>query len=90
MQSFIEAGAGKVSLPPSWLRDVITPYSVGLSQDKDIWAHFESYVSKKGFSVRRKMAFNVLMRALKRYELYKGFRPHLHPFAGDANARGIG
>lgn len=71
MQSFIEAGAGKVSLPPSWLRDVITPYSVGLSQDRDIWAHFESYVSKKGFSERRKMAFNVLMRALKRYELYK-------------------
>lgn len=71
LQSFIDAGAGKVSLSPSWLRDTIMPYSVGVSQDKDIWVHFESYLAKRGFSERRVMAFNVLIRALKRYELYK-------------------
>lgn len=71
MQSFIDAGAGKMGLSASWLRDVITPYSVGMSQDKDIWAYFESYISKKNFSDRRIMAFNVLIRALKRFELYK-------------------
>ena len=77
-QAFLDAGAGKLPLPPKWVNEklqqrlsnqVITEID---SDKEDLFKAFERFVATQNVSHDRKRQYNVILRALRRYEIYSG------------------
>lgn len=72
-QSFIEAGAGKVLLPGSWLSDRMNEYNFPVEeQPKSLLSLLQKYIDVKEVAESRKRHFNVVWRAFKRFCIVKG------------------
>lgn len=71
-QAFIEAGAGKVSVPRTWLSDLLDEYNFPNRGAQltffDLFAHF---IEVREISETRKHNYLVAMRAFKRFVLYR-------------------
>lgn len=67
-RSFNEIGKGVVSA--NWLRSLVET-SAGADDEKTIWQYFDDFINSKSVSIGRIRAYNVVIRALKRFELYK-------------------
>ena len=77
-QAFLDAGAGKLTLPPKWVNERLQQRlasqvaSKSDSDKDDIFKAFERFVETQNVSHDRKRQYNVILRALKRYEIYSG------------------
>ena len=76
-QSFIEAGAGKQSVPSDWLKMTLDTFN-GIADDQpaveqkqqSFFEIFDKFLEDRKFSEQRVKHYKVLERMLKRYELY--------------------
>ena len=79
IDSFNEAGAGKNELPKDWLKELVHDFYFPKVQEQtqepettvDFFESFQRYIDGKKFSDHRKRHYEVVMRILQRYELYK-------------------
>lgn len=76
---FIEAGAGKVAMPGSWLADVLQDYNfkgwnIG-ADEETLFNVFDSFIENKIVSATRKRNFQVANRAFQRYCLFENITP---------------
>lgn len=67
-RAFNEVGRG--TIPPNWLRSFVE-YSEDDTEKKTIWQYFDDFINSKSVSIGRIRAYHVVIRALKRFELYK-------------------
>lgn len=82
-QAFIEAGSGKSGLPKDWLKSILNAYNFQtpveqpttaqeeIAKAPDMMALFDTYIEKAKISEVRKKNYRVVVKALKRYQLYK-------------------
>lgn len=72
-QSFIEAGAGKIPLPTSWLSDIIRDHLFP-ENDKPVTLLdvFRHYIDIAEVSPIRRRNFNVAWRTVKRFFIFQG------------------
>lgn len=61
---------GKEAIKPNWLRSLVE-ISVNKTEEKTIWQYFDDFINSKSVSAGRIRAYHVVIRALKRFELYK-------------------
>lgn len=67
-QSFNEVGRG--AIPPNWLRSLVET-STSTTEEKTLWQYFDDFINSRSVSIGRIRAYHVVIRALKRFELYK-------------------
>lgn len=67
-QAFNEIGRGTIQ--PNWLRSLVE-HSEDSTEEKTIWQYFDDFINSKSVSIGRIRAYHVVIRALKRFELYK-------------------
>lgn len=68
IQSFNEVGRG--TIPPNWLRSLVET-STCITEEKTIWQYFDDFINSRSVSTGRIRSYHVVIRALKRFELYK-------------------
>ena len=61
---------GRESVNPNWLRSLVV-LSANKIEEKTIWQYFDDFIYNKSISDARIRAYHVVIRALKRFELYK-------------------
>lgn len=67
-RSFNEIGRGVI--PTNWLRSLVES-STNIVEEKTIWQYFNDFINSRAVSIGRIRAYHVVVRALKRFELYK-------------------
>lgn len=88
MDSFIQAGAGKTSLPADWLVTVVERYSFPerfkeVPETRYLSIGFEDYLQYNRISDQRDKNTRVVLRSLLRYEAYTGVRLELDSLSVD-------
>lgn len=76
--SFIEAGAGKVQLPGSWLADLLQEYNFPKVQEsRAVLDMMEKFIAVRESSRSTMNHGRVAWRAFKRFLIFKGYGPEL-------------
>ncbi len=76
--SFIDAGAGKVQLPGSWLADLLQEYNFPKVQEsRAVLDMMERFINVRYTSRSNILHGRAVWRAFKRFLLFKGYGPEL-------------
>lgn len=60
----------RVNIPSNWLRSLTETMTVS-KVEKTIWEYFDDFLSSRSIAGGRMRAYNVVIRVLKRFELYR-------------------
>lgn len=78
--SFIEAGAGKVQLPGTWLVDLLHDYNFPRVQEsRAVLDMMERFINVRYTSRSNILHGRAVWRAFKRFLIFKGYGPDLEP-----------